>query len=176
MTAEEFKKHLERLEKEYTKFFKKYAPTIAGKTAVDLFTKNFDNQGFFDEAWQEVKRRQWEYSPQNFKTLARKTKTGGKKGDHVAKRAAGKRGILTGQTGDLRRSIIHELKGDGTVLIWTNFKSKEPYGRVHNEGLKAGRGKGFTMPKRQFIGDHPQLREAIIKELERELSEITNKI
>jgi len=26
------------------------------------------------------------------------------------------------------------------------------YERVHNEGLKAGRGQGFTMPKRQFIG------------------------
>jgi phage gpG-like protein len=28
------------------------------------------------------------------------------------------------------------------------------YAEVHNAGLRAGRGKGFVMPKRRFIGDH----------------------
>jgi len=34
--------------------------------------------------------------------------------------------------------------------IW--FRSLAEYAKVHNEGLRAGRGKGFVMPKRQFIG------------------------
>lgn len=31
------------------------------------------------------------------------------------------------------------------------------YGKVHNEGGRAGRGKGFTMPKRQFLGMSAEL-------------------
>ena len=64
---------------------------------------------------------------------------------------------------------------NGTVTIWTNpsaFGSKEPYGRVHNEGLRAGRGKGFTMPRRQFMGEHPELDDLIIRKLEEKLKQI----
>lgn len=31
------------------------------------------------------------------------------------------------------------------------------YGRVHNEGMRAGRGGGFRMPKRQFAGQSSKL-------------------
>ena len=64
---------------------------------------------------------------------------------------------------------------NGSVTIWTNpsvFGSKEPYGRVHNEGLRAGRGAGFTMPRRQFMGEHPELNDLIIKKLEEKLNQI----
>ena len=85
------------------------------------------------------------------------------------------RKILTGDTGDLGRSIEIREAANGTVTIWTNpstFGSKEPYGRVHNEGLRAGRGSGFTMPRRQFMGEHPELNELIVKKLEEKLKQI----
>jgi phage gpG-like protein len=89
-----------------------------------------------------------------------------------------RRKILTGQTGDLGRSIEWKITGKGVVTILTDpgaFGSREPYGRVHNEGLRAGRGTGFQMPKRQFIGDHPELRKAIVSALERKLAELSVK-
>ena len=35
------------------------------------------------------------------------------------------------------------------------------YGKVHNEGLRAGRGSGFTMTQRQFLGESPILKKTI---------------
>ena len=171
MTPEQFQQRLKTLETEFKELYSKYAPTIAGKTAVRLFKENFQKEGFFGSTWQEVKRRQ---DSRNFKTITR----GKRRGESTATNAWGRRKILTGATGDLGRSIECNLQGDGSVLIFTDpatFNSREPYGRVHNEGLRAGRGSGFTMPKRQFIGDHPTLRAEIIKEIERKLTELTNK-
>ena len=37
------------------------------------------------------------------------------------------------------------------------------YGEVHNEGLKAGRGSGFIMPKRQFAGQSKVLKSRFKK-------------
>ena len=157
MTPEEFNKNIKRLTKEYKEFFDKYAPVIAGKEAVSFFKKSFQNEAWGRTKWKEVKRRESE-------------KTKG---------AARTRKILTGATGDLGRSIEVKEITPGKVVIWTNpsaFGSKEPYGRVHNEGLKAGRGAGFTMPKRQFMGSDPELNKIIIEKLETKLKEIHTKI
>jgi phage gpG-like protein len=51
-------------------------------------------------------------------------------------------------TGDLKKAATTAQRSSGGIA----FVMNQPYARVHNEGLKAGRGKGFTMPKRQFIG------------------------
>lgn len=157
MTPEQFLQSLKRLQQEYKNLFDKYAPTIAGKEAVSFFKQSFQNEAWGRSKWVEVKRR-----------LNPKTKG-----------AAATRKILTGATGDLGRSIeVKNIEG-GTVNIWTNpsaFGSKEPYGRVHNEGLRAGRGGGFTMPKRQFMGEDPELNRIIIEKLEQKLKEIHNTI
>lgn len=49
-----------------------------------------------------------------------------------------------------------------------------PYAAVHNEGLKAGRGKGFQMPRRQFIGESRELNGKVEKLIEDELRKIFN--
>ena len=165
MTPEQFQSRIKELQEEFKELFDKYAPRIAGQTAVRLFKKNFQNESFFGEKWQEVQRRQsWTRTHKYLKK------------HHPADT---RRKVLSGRTGDLGRSIASKISKDGTVLIFTNpnaFSSKEPYGRVHNEGLRAGRGSGFTMPKRQFIGDHHELREEITREINRKLTEITNKL
>jgi phage gpG-like protein len=54
-------------------------------------------------------------------------------------------------TGRLKKSINYEVSADGETITLQTDEDTGVYGQVHNEGLKAGRGKGFTMPKRQFM-------------------------
>lgn len=163
MSPEQFRQELNRLQSEFKELFDKYAPTIAGKTAVSYFKKNFQNEAWGRVKWQEVKRR----TPGTaaYKSASR---------HHPARTT---REILTGDTGDLGRSIEVKAVSKGQVVIWTApsafVHSKEPYGRVHNEGLRAGRGKGFIMPKRQFMGESEELNALIISEIERKIKEIT---
>ncbi len=52
------------------------------------------------------------------------------------------------ESGDLRRAATISKRTVRGVRYTFNMV----YARVHNEGLRAGRGAGFRMPKRQFIG------------------------
>lgn len=165
MTPEQFERKLMKLAAEYGEFYSRYAPDLAGNVAVSYYKQNFQNEAWGREKWQEVKRR-----------IA----------GTVANRAAEKRHparttrkILAGDSNDLRRSISIKESGNGKVELWTDpsafSDSKEPYGRVHNEGLKAGRGAGFTMPKRQFMGMNEELAQLIIDKLQIKLKELTIK-
>lgn len=56
------------------------------------------------------------------------------------------------------------LKGEATSgkVRGNNVEyNMKEYGKVHNEGLHAGRGSGFTMPKRQFIGPSKNLDDKV---------------
>jgi len=67
-------------------------------------------------------------------------------------------------------SSIQSVPGIGEVRIINTL----PYAAVHNEGLQAGRGKGFTMPKRQFIGESKELNEKIEKMIDTEITNVLN--
>lgn len=121
----------------------------AGHEVARLFRQNFVEQGFFGEKWQDVKRR--ELRTVNYRTKGGKTK---QKSATRAKGADGKRGILFGRGRNLSRSIKVKIEGNKAIIY-----SDLPYSAVHNKGLRAGRGKGFIMPKRQFMGDHPRVHE-----------------
>jgi phage gpG-like protein len=113
-------------------FMKNDAPHVVGTEAVKHFKQSFHDEAFSDKSskdmpWQEVKRRK----------NAKKSDTS----------AGARRKILTGKSGDLGDSITYSVEGNVV-----NITSDKVYAEVHNKGLKAGRGKGFTMPKRQFIG------------------------
>ncbi len=95
-----------------------------------------------------------------------------------ARKMPNRKGSLLVVTGKMRRSIrSKKIKGKGV-----NFSSSESYTAVHNDGgkikqrVKAHSRKNYkkgtihqvkehdrtlTMPKRQFIGDHPQVKTAI---------------
>lgn len=161
MTPEEFQQRIHEMREQFGKLFDRYGLNIIGKVAVRWFKKNFQNQAWGRVKWTEVQRRTPDTPAYNYNDK-----------HHPARIT---RKILTGDTGDLGRSIEIREAANGTVTIWTNpstFDSKEPYGRVHNEGLHAGRGKGFTMPRRQFMGEHPELNELIVKKLEEKLNQI----
>jgi len=169
MTPVEFEQHLKNLSTQYGQFYELYAPVIAAKIAVDFFKECFQTESWERVPWQNVQRRMGSWD------------RGGKTVKSYAKGAALTRKILTGETGDLGRSI--EIKqsetGNGRATVWTSpsafAKSDKIYASVHNEGLKAGRGAAFTMPKRQFMGDSPTLNKLIIEGLESKLSLMLNK-
>ena len=97
-----------------------------GNIAINEAKTNFRRQGFMDRS---VKR--WD---------------GRKRKDKNPKIRA----ILV-KSGALRRSIRRISVSNKRVTIGSKGKPAV-YAGVHNHGLKAGRGKGFTMPKRQFLG------------------------
>ena len=86
----------------------------------------------------------------------------------MAKGAAGRRKILTGDTGNLGRSIRTHI-GAGVATVYSDLS----YSAAHNEGTSnAGRGRKTKIPQRKFIGDHPQLQAAIRAKIEIKLKEI----
>lgn len=138
-------------QKEISSYIAKDAPRHVGKIAVDLFKQNFIDQGFRDgsiQKWREVKRRQ---PPKR-------------------KGVAGTRPILEGDTGELFDSITHRPENRRSVIF-----SDLIYAGVHNEGLRAGRGKGFQMPKRQFMGPSTNLDKSIEKRFASDIKRIMNR-
>lgn len=145
MEIQDFSHHLEGIEAAIKRQLEHDLPKKIGKLAVRMFKKNFQNEGFFGRAWQEVKRR-LQPSGKNI--------------------AADKRKILTGSTGNLGRSI-QSIPHDGSVTI----ESDLPYAEAHNEGTNnAGRSHNVRIPKRQFIGESPELTAAIEKKITEEIS------
>jgi phage gpG-like protein len=163
MTPAQFETYLTNLQKQYGQYYDTNAPTIAAKVAVDYF-----KEGFLQEGW-ERGRHKW-------KEVKRRQKTWTRGGDAPASYTLR---ILT-ESSDLGKSIEQDdsRTGNGQAVVWTSpskfTHSNKIYAAVHNEGLRAGRGKGFIMPKRQFMGESSELNTLIIKELERKLKIVTN--
>lgn len=83
------------------------------------------------------------------------------------------KGSLMIATGTLRNSIKTRARVKGNSI---EFSSNVAYASVHNEGLRAGRGKGFTMPKRQFIGDSPKVQEICKEIIEHNINDYLNNL
>lgn len=131
MTPEEFQQRLAKMQIDIKDAVNSDLPKIVGNEAARLFRKNFQDEGFFGDKWKPAKRI------------------------GTAKGAADSRKTLT-DTGDLGRSI--QVKTEpGRATVYSDL----PYSAVHNEGLKAGRGKGFTMPKRQFMGESDKVTQSM---------------
>lgn len=97
---------------------------------------------------------------------------GRKKEQQPGKERSQRRGLLV-KSGDMIASTTAERRGDEVVI-----GSDTVYAKVHNEGLRSGRGKGFTMPKRQFMPipgeSNKKLDDAMDKFMDSELDKIFN--
>lgn len=118
-----------------------------GVLAANHFTTSFRNQGFTDESLQAWQPRK-----------------------RTERSRMGNRAILV-KSGRLRRSIRTKRFGLLAVKILTDV----PYASVHNNGERSGRGRGFKMPKRQFIGYSGVLNRKIISKLDVTIKRIFNK-
>jgi len=105
---------------------------IAAKT-MSYFLRSWKQQGYDGNKWPEVKRRMM-----------------GTKNYKYAKPAARTRQILVGSG---RAALKAEVNNSIERCDWGAivFRVKLPYAKVHNEGLRAGRGAGFQMKQRQFM-------------------------
>lgn len=133
----------------------KALPKKVGTMAVNEFQDSFKKQGWEGQRWKEVKRR----LPIGRKTGKRSSRLIYRKGSDRT------RGILIG-SGRLWRSprIIRIVSY--SVSVGTDV----PYAAVHNNGLRAGRGSGFIMPKRQFMGNSKRLKRDIEALIIRDIS------
>tara|TARA_R110002126_G_scaffold89252_2_gene213390 strand:- start:2388 stop:2828 length:441 start_codon:yes stop_codon:yes gene_type:complete len=117
---------------------------VATEVAINFFKDSFKQQGFLD-------RRVKKWKPRKQKSTTN-------------------RAILV-KSGKLRRSIatkkINASRGRAVIGI---LGKAGVYAGVHNFGLKAGRGKGFTMPKRQFMGDSHKLNKKIKRLIRKRLN------
>jgi len=88
----------------------------------------------------------------------------------------GRRAILV-KSGHLRDSIrVARTSNKGFLIVSDmGLGANSDYAPVHNFGLRAGRGRGFKMPKRQFIGRSKTLEERIKQNLIKKINAILNK-
>ncbi|PKQ69382.1 hypothetical protein BZG01_00140 [Labilibaculum manganireducens] len=124
-------------------------PGIAKVEGLDFIHDNFKNKGF------EVapgKRNKWK---------SRKRSTLGK---YTKGKSKGKQNAMLIKSGKLRRSWDNETTSTNTQVAFT---SSFPHAAVHNEGLKAGKPPGFTMPQRQMIGPSSALDKRIENKLDK---------
>jgi phage gpG-like protein len=147
--------HFKEISAKFEHFPDSEGPRYAGNVAVRKFKENFETEGFFGKPWDNVRRRMSSYRDSQGKTHK----------VHLPKHdnKAATRKVLHGRTGNLKRSISSEVSGHAQATIYSDSK----YGKRHNEGLD-------KMPKREFIGDNPQVENAVKTEIERRLNKIFN--
>ena len=112
----------------------------------NFFEDNFKRQGFLDGSLKSWKPRKKE------KKKSRKTKKFDKEG----------RGILIA-SGQLSKSLTVTKKTRNRMVIRSVMATSFNYSGVHNYGLRAGRGSGFKMPERKFMGKSKTLDKKIVK-------------
>jgi len=151
-----FASQLDKIASETSSYIRTTAPRIAANVALKAFRQNFQDEGFFSHPWKQVLRRTSGTKAYRYNAI-----------HHPARLT---RRILTGDSGDLGRSLSAQYHTSSAIIF-----SDKVYARVHNQGLRAGRGKGFTMPRRQFMGDDPALDSLIIDALTRKYSQLINK-
>lgn len=154
-------------------------PKIIANVIQTHFKESFVNQGFNEsgsiDKWQEVQRREQNGGEGKFKYNYRirgsKSGSGGySKGKSTADRT---NPILQGKgSGKLSKSIQVTKATWEVIEVATVGDVVNKYAAVHNFGERAGRGKGFQMPKRMFIGDSENMFKKIDAEIEKNIDAI----
>lgn len=150
MTPEQFLQNIKLKQRDFEQLMNRTLPIKVGAMAKAHFQENFEKGGFVNNGlkkWKPAKRL-----------------SSGKKG------AASNYGTLLSARNHLFNSISY-VPGFGQVKIINPVE----YAAVHNEGLKAGRGKGFIMPKRTFIGKSHELDVKVEQKIDSEVSKIIHK-
>ena len=114
---------------------KKKIPRLLANEMVNDFKENFNRQGFRDSSTKKWKKRKNNVDPG--------------------------RAVLVGPGGGrkLSRSIKQITVNQSKVVVGSTVH----YAGVHNYGLRSGRGKGFIMPQRKFVGNSKKLNRKLVK-------------
>ena len=147
MTPEEMAKRIAQQDAQIQKFVNRGFGVRAGAIAKRLFQRNFELSGYQDstlKAWKPAKRL-----------------------SQTGKRARNKYKTLLSSRNHLFQSFTTEVSPMKVVISNT-----AEYASVHNFGERAGRGKGFQMPKRQFMGVSQELQQEVRQMVEQEIKKI----
>lgn len=142
--------------------FKVEAPKlidVALTVANNHFTQSFRDQGFTDAGFTPWKQRK--DKSDKYKRGRQRDASGGTVSLNLG------RAILV-KSGALRRS----LRKKRLTAFSGTISSPLVYAKVHNEGLRAGRGSGFKMPKRQFVGNSAKM----VRKIENALAQKIDRI
>lgn len=99
------------------------------------------------------------------------SKGGWKPRRQTARRNTGR--ALLVDSGVLRRDMKRITATWSRIEVGTSARTKD-YAGVHNRGLRSGRGRGFTMPKREFIGKSKDLERKNIQMIRTTIKNILN--
>lgn len=111
---------------------------LAAAAGVSYFKGSFRRKGFDGMAWPKAKT------------------------DAAGRR---RRGSLMVQSAALMNSV-RTAEATPERVVWAAGNEKVPYAQVHNEGGRAGRGAGFDMPQRQFMGEAEELERQLTRRIE----------
>jgi phage gpG-like protein len=138
-----FDDDMKRQAKQIAGTIKKDLPRVIGVEGKNHFENSWRHQGFKDEGINRWKPR---------KAPPKLTESGKISKAYLNWKRKNNRPILYSHGSDRKgihlKDSIRAIPGIGRVT----FATSKPYAKVHNEGGRAGRGKGFRMPKRQFMG------------------------
>lgn len=111
---------------------------LAAATGVSYFKGSFRRKGFDGVAWPPAKT----------------VRAGKRRGGSLMVRSAA---LLN----SVRAAEVAQDR-----VVWAAGNEKVPYAQVHNEGGRAGRGAGFDMPQRQFMGEAEELERQLTRRIE----------
>lgn len=151
MTGDDFAKKMNEVWEKLKEFPSKLPDIVKGE-GLQFIADNFKKQGF-ENAPGQVQKWQDRKEPRDKKKKKRNNRS------------------LLVDSGQLKRSWDKETHSGATDVT---FMSSRPYAEVHNDGGRAGRGGGFTMPARQMIGDSKALQQRIEEKIDREVEKLLN--
>lgn len=140
-------------------------PKVISVEGLTHFEESFDNQGYTDKNLTKWKRRKFNQK--------RTTKKGVESAAfrHFKRKDAG-RAILVSHQTDTKGPHLKDTLRTKTTDTQVIFATNKEYAQVHNEGGRAGRGRGFIMERRQFMGPSEELNKKINQKLEREINRL----
>ncbi|OGX23343.1 MAG: hypothetical protein A3K54_00055 [Omnitrophica WOR_2 bacterium RBG_13_44_8] len=142
-------------------------PQVIATEGQKHFEESFDKQGFTDKSLKKWRRRRFGGK----KTLK---KGGQSKAYSEFLRKDKGRAILVGHQGDKKGSHLKDSIRTTKTEKQVVFSTDKPYAQVHNEGGHAGRGAGFEMPQRQFMGPSEELNKKIDEKIMKEMDKFFN--
>ena len=147
MTPKEMAQRIARQEAEIQKFVNRGFGVRAGAIAKRIFQRNFELSGYQNgtlKPWKPAKRL-----------------------SKPSRRARNQYKTLLSSRNHLFQSFTTEVSP-----MRVRISNTAEYASVHNFGERAGRGKGFQMPQRQFMGVSIELEREVKEMVEQEIKKI----
>jgi phage gpG-like protein len=138
-------------------------PQVVSAEGLRHFEESWDKQGFTNNNLSKWKKR---------KPPEKTTNKNGKESATFKRwkqKNAGRAILVSHQTDTKGTHLKDSLRAESNPKQ-VIFSTDKPYAQVHNEGGPSGRGTGFIMEQRQFMGPSAALDKKIAAKLDKEIT------